>query len=406
MAKIRAARKTIPATKPYSSNPPPRTTRASAAAAPTSNSRRSTASSSTVRNATRLELEEKAPKKDVFQQMSRFKAARVFGIDGTATDYTRSDDVYVAGPNAVVNPDDTEGELDEHQLWRARILQIRCPDPDNPANVWLEIAWYWTPAEFSKVVNKKFNPRLCGSKELVYVFGGRLDIINCASLNGVARVHLYEEMEHRRLLQITEKDYYYRTEYDCAKKKFKRQAEPSCLCNTQYIPDDDATMVFCPRGDCLTWYHTACLQKFDHFYQHLSATDLEVIREATQDGFSASADLYQQELEECWMQSTMQDLKPPDTNVELSSLHALARRPCMRGGDYGIVGNAGVILRARYLLDQVVGKNKKLPPAWRSFVWGEGGAWKIPKEKQMWQVGDDGEESLVSYKCPKCEEAL
>ncbi|KZO96583.1 hypothetical protein CALVIDRAFT_536950 [Calocera viscosa TUFC12733] len=342
-----------------------------------------------------------APSRDAFRRMFRFKTARVTGADGTMTDYSRDDEVYIAGPNAVIDPDDVDQEMDERQLWRARILDIRCPDPEHPAQVWLEIAWYWTPAEFAKGVLKDFNPRVCGSKEIIYVFGAKLDIINCASLNGHATVDKYRERDHLRQEQIAEQDYYCRTEYDAENKTFKKKVVSSCLCKQQYIPDDEARMVFCPRSDCWTWYHTACLERRDLHFRAPDPAQLESLWASTQD--DSAFDQFAKELEFCWERSQSLDIKAENQNDELSAVRTLARRPCMRGGEYGIVGNAGVVLRARYLLELVVRNREELPLAWRDFVWGDGGAWEMPEWEHMTETGEEGEERTISWVCPNCE---
>ncbi|KZO96584.1 hypothetical protein CALVIDRAFT_536952 [Calocera viscosa TUFC12733] len=338
------------------------------------------------------------PSREEFRATSGFNRTIVTGADGTMTEYFCDDEVYVAGPNALIDPDDVDEEMDERQLWRARILEIRCL---NSARVWLEIAWYWTPAEFAKDVLKDFKPRLCGSKELIYVDGERLDIINCASLNGHATVDEYHESDHLRREQITEQDYYCRTQYDAKHKTFKREVVSSCLCKQQYIPDDEATMVFCPRSDCWTWYHTACLERRDLHLRAPNPAQLESLWASTHD--DSSFDHLAKELESCWQRSQSLDIKAENQNDELSAVRVLARRPCMRGGEYGIVGNAGVVLRARYLLELVVRNREELPLAWRDFVWGDGGAWEMPEWEHMTETGEEGEERTIGWVCPNCE---
>jgi len=307
--------------------------------------------------------------------------------------------VYVAPPHATL---DGSGDLDERQLWRAKILHIRVPDRDHPTLVWMVIDWYWAPTEFTQL-KKSFNPRLCGYNEIIYV-SNKTDVVSCASLNGHANVHAYDDADHLRLGQISESEYYCRTEYDNTHKRFKRETIPSCVCRKKYVPDDERTMVLCPRSTCLNWYHTACLERHDMRYYPSEASELEALWASTQD--DGSLETFAKELEQCWAVSELNDSKRSDTDEDLHALQQIAHRPCMRGGPYGIVGNAGVVLRARYLLELVLKDEVEMWSNWRDFVWGEGGAWRMPRFEHMRHHSEEGEGQVVSYACPSCSRPI
>jgi hypothetical protein len=119
----------------------------------------------------------------------------------------------------------------------------------------------------------------------------------------------------------------------------------------------------------------------------------------------SAVDNFADELEECVVAAEASGEQLEHLDEELHILRELARRPCARGGSYGIVGNAGVVLRARYLTGLVEGEGFQLRAGWRSFVWGADGEWDMPEaERVRHQKG--GKDVIVSFACPKCGEVI
>ncbi|KZT58133.1 hypothetical protein CALCODRAFT_261174 [Calocera cornea HHB12733] len=103
-------------------------------------------------------------------------------------------------------------------LWYGRILDMRCGDLDHPDDVWLKVAWHYSPAWFMTTKARGTRLKDFGPYELIYT-PTHTDLIHADSLNGVEKIFPYDEEDHDQQ-DIPDKAFHVRSIYDTTDKEW------------------------------------------------------------------------------------------------------------------------------------------------------------------------------------------
>ncbi|KZO96599.1 hypothetical protein CALVIDRAFT_108517 [Calocera viscosa TUFC12733] len=338
-----------------------------------------------------------------------------------------NDDIIII-PSGVDN--DLPVYISEIQTWKGKIKAIKKQRESKER--WLIVAWYYSPSEFQGLNAPDSKQNDFGSKELVFV-STHLDVIHWETVDGQAPIAMFEE-EDIELDEIPESYFYCRGVWDDRKEKWlKKRPAATCICRHRYKLHEDGLMHFCPRPYCHKWYHADCLEQHKWIDADLTEIEIELQWEMSLDIDEKHSTLAESIPHAPLRNMTVHGRAPDPYSFIPDDLLKLARQPIIRGGDYGAIGNAAVVLRARVIVDRVARHGEELLDDWREHVWlrekttevpgsnpndaakvknallnaggGEhftAGGNKIPRHSvpDFWHRIKDGFE--VSYKCPGC----
>ncbi|KAG9313767.1 hypothetical protein JVU11DRAFT_6126 [Chiua virens] len=169
--------------------------------------------------------------------------------------YKLEEDVYIQYKESAADDGSTDTDPTE-EYWIGKIRNIRA---DSPNDVYVQVQWYWAPHEVAEVI-KSFDPTKCGKYEKL--ISNNFDIISVHCIAEHVNVKYFDETGIYQE-PIDDGEWFYRYEflYD-GRKVTPKVTHLACpICKVPYVPGTDKILHFCPRPNCLKFYHQACLVK-------------------------------------------------------------------------------------------------------------------------------------------------
>ncbi|KZO96598.1 hypothetical protein CALVIDRAFT_108312 [Calocera viscosa TUFC12733] len=314
-----------------------------------------------------LKHQPREPTSHEMEQMEQLK-----GLYWSTSEEGESE-TYMIGQDVMIVPNTKDirtrkknppAELKWEELWYGRILDIRTEDKSQANDVWIKVAWYYSPTWFMTTKARGARRKDFGPYEVIYT-PTHTDIVHADTLNGVELIYQYDE-DSDDPEDIPDNCFYMRCEYDTTNKKWiSGPPARHCVCNETFkVHDADKKkkMHYCPKTGCHTWYHEDCLiyGKFSESKEDLSYFEKQWERGFDENKFSSIVNEVAKLPRRTGVYKDGEGGLPP-------AVLQYARQPIVKGGDYR-AGNLGAVLRARWILHQALRRGVMPPEDASDFV--------------------------------------
>ncbi|KAJ7918156.1 hypothetical protein B0H13DRAFT_1993568 [Mycena leptocephala] len=285
---------------------------------------------------TRIALgrEKNAPTAEEWAVMPQYITFQVSDEDDNNYDFS-VDDIARVLPNGckVGKP------IEAHEYWIGKILDVRAKGATDVW--WVQIHWFYS-ARDAAAVDRTFDASHCGKYERLQ--SNHVDCVSSSVFDGLAVVKYYDETDLDQE-SILPDEFYYRYTINVSDNSISPAPRATCICSCLYNPTD-------PRpglGHAL-----------------LPTTSLPLNE-------SASAEPPKKRRRASHATTTISNPAPFDALLAAlpSALVRAAAQPIVRGGVFGVAGNAAAVVAARRIVCGALrdstgadGWEKQMPDGW------------------------------------------